>query len=162
MRPTEDYAGLVILGRMRFASEPGISARKIPLRVRRAGRFDAPSDRAPKRPFLGGFDSGRTETRRCVFPPQKREKTATPTVGDKSSPDEPCDRARLSSVLARGEASSTAVIPVPRGHPQNIPEFKNSQTRMIAWFPENIPNIPKIPTHFGMPGIWLSHIYIYK
>ena len=32
---------------------------------------------------------------------------------------------------------------------------------MIAWFPENIPNIPKIPTHFGMPGIWLSHTYIY-
>ena len=53
-------------------------------------------------------------------------------------------------------------ILIPRGHPQNIPGFKNSQTRMIAWFPENIPNIPKIPTHFGMPGIWLSHIYIYS
>ena len=77
---------------MRFTSEPGISTRKIPLRVRHAGRFDAPSDKAPKRPFLGGFDSSRTETRRCVFPPQKREKTATPTVGDKSSPDEPCVR----------------------------------------------------------------------
>ena len=30
MSPPEDYAGLVILGRMRFASEPGVSTRKIP------------------------------------------------------------------------------------------------------------------------------------
>ena len=52
-------------------------------------------------------------------------------------------------------------IPVPWGHPQNIPRTKNSQTRMIAWFPENIPNIPKIPTPFGIPGIRLSHAYLY-
>ena len=59
------------------------------LRVRRTGRFDAPTDKAPKRPFLGLFDAGRTETRRSVLGPRKREKTATPTVGDKSSPDAP-------------------------------------------------------------------------
>ena len=74
---------------MRFTSEPGISTRKMTLRVRRAGRFDAPSDKAPKRPFLGGFDSSRTETRRCVLGHRKREKAATPTVGDKSTPDAP-------------------------------------------------------------------------
>ena len=46
------------------------------LRVRRTGRFDAPTDKARKRPFLGGFDASRTETRRCVLGHRKREKTA--------------------------------------------------------------------------------------
>ena len=35
-------------------SEPGVSTRKIPLRVCRTGRFDAPSDKAPKYPCGGG------------------------------------------------------------------------------------------------------------
>ena len=102
----------MIPGRMRFTSEPGISTRKIPLRVRHAGRFDAPSDKAPKRPFLGGFDSSRTETRRCVFPPQKREKTALLAVGDKSSPDAPCD----SHLCAHGNARMRHASPTSRGY----------------------------------------------
>ena len=53
-------------------------------------------------PFLGGFDSSRTETRRCVFSLQKREKTATPTVGDKSSPDEPLRAWDNASPASRG------------------------------------------------------------
>ena len=61
----------------------------------------------------------------------------------------------------RCASSSLGDIPVPWGHPRNIPRTKNSQTRMIAWFPENIPNIPEIPTPFGIPGIRLSHTYIY-
>ena len=52
--------------------------------------------------------------------------------------------------LARG-------IPVPWGHPQNIPKAKNSQTRMFAVFPENIPKIPKIPTRFWISGDWLAN-----
>ena len=51
------------------------------------------STRAPKNgPFWGGFDASRTETRRSVFHPPKREKTVIPTAGDKSSPDAPCGR----------------------------------------------------------------------
>ena len=49
-------------------------ARKIPLRVRCTGRFDAPADKAQKRPFLGRFDAERPETHRSVFGPRKREK----------------------------------------------------------------------------------------
>lgn len=63
-------------------------------------------------------------------------------------------------LMARTFARMRQSIPVPWGHPQNIPGFKNSQTRMVAWFPENIPNIPKIPTHFGMTGILLVQTYI--
>ena len=112
-------------------------------------------------PFLGGFDASRTETRRSVLGHRKREKTAIQTVGDKTSPDAPLRAWERAHETTHPRHPGDAVIPTPRGHPQNIPEFKNSQTRMIAWFPENIPNIPEIPTHFGMPGIWLVQAYIY-
>lgn len=62
----------------------------------------------------------------------------------------------------RRPSPSPGEIPVPWGDPQNIPRTKNSQTRMIAWFPEKIPKIPKIPTLFGIPGIRITHAYIYK
>ena len=52
------------------------------------------------------------------------------------------------SLCAHGNARMRQRIPVPRGHPRNIPGSKSSQTRMIAWSRENIPNIPKIPTPF--------------
>ena len=65
-----------------------------------------------------------------------------------------------------------ARIPVPLGHPQsilvllghpqNILESKSSQTRMIAWFPENILDILEILAHFRISGSWLAHAYIYK
>ena len=41
--------------------------------------IDAPSDKAQKRPFLGRLDASRTETRRSVFDPQKREGTCEDT-----------------------------------------------------------------------------------
>ena len=87
-------------------------ARKIPLRVRRTGRFDGIDESAQKRPFLGRLDASRTETRRSVFPPPKREKTAILAVGDKSSPDAPCD----SHLCAHGNARMRHASPGYRGY----------------------------------------------
>ena len=176
----------MILSRMRFASEPGVSTRKIPLRVRCTGRFDAPSDKARKRHFLGRFDASRTETRRCVLGHRKREKTATPTVGDKSSPD--------AHSRAWGRAHETRIhgipwisrisrisrmrqrIPVPRGHPRPpgtspspgdipkiSPEPRTRKPARLLGFPKISPISPKSPRLLGCRGFgFLTHIYISK
>ena len=123
-------------------------------------------------PFWGGSDASRTETRRCVFPPQKREKTVIPTVGDKSSPDAPLrawGRVRLSRTQARYDAESPACIPVPRGHPRpsgTSPKYPQNQELANphdCLVSRKYPQYPQNPHAFRDSGdSAVSYIYIYK
>ena len=63
---------------------------------------------------------------------------------------------RIDRCSAHAKGILRVGIPVPENIPRNIPGSKSSQTRMIAWSRENIPNIPKIPNIHGIPWMRVS------